>query len=321
MKRPMIPEADGTWTTPEQLMLEIARMEMGRRRRHKPSALLLGALAGAAALLAVVVSGCALCYAVTAGGEPTANVQETHAPAVRAAEGRDTLLLYAPEEEIPEESGELPIPFVTTLEVERSTRTVPAPVQEVEDHSLIPGESRVLREGSDGLEEVTERVTYRNGVEESRETVSVVTVADPVPQITAVGTGTGQEAAPGRFQWPCRGRVTSPFGDRELFGEDDFHRGTDIAVPLGTEIHAAANGTVSFAGEKGTYGNLVQIDHGNGYVTCYAHCSEISVTPGQWVDQGQTIALAGSTGRSTGPHCHFEIRWQGEPFDPQSCLP
>lgn len=121
--------------------------------------------------------------------------------------------------------------------------------------------------------------------------------------------------------WPVTGRITSPFGPRTIFGGEDFHRGLDIAVPLGTPISAAAGGQVIWSGEKGSYGNLIQIDHGNGCVTYYAHCSELQAAVGDWVAQGQTIALVGSTGRSTGPHCHFEILWQGERLDPQNCLP
>ena len=132
---------------------------------------------------------------------------------------------------------------------------------------------------------------------------------------------TAAKRMPPAFQWPCQGTVTSPFGARHIFGTDDFHRGTDIAAPLGTEILAAAPGTVCFAGEKGSYGNLIQVDHGSGYVTRYAHCSAFLAQEGDWVDQGQPVALVGSTGRSTGPHCHFEIRRDGEPVDAETLLP
>lgn len=445
MKRPMIPEADGTWTTPEQLLAEIARMDRGRPRGRKPSALILAILAGLAAAGALLASTWTLCYAVTAGGRPLAYVreEETCAQAVAAVEARvsgilhtdyaypetprtaltlaprqevedrealteslmdtvdqvkaeyvltvdgapvavcadradidaalqqaeaayaspdtveawvssdvevsldyipagaqvldagalarrltgpapedaDGLPVYAPEEEVWEESGSQPLLEVTTVEEVTRDRPLPAPVEEREDPSLLPGETRVLQPGAEGLERVTERITRSCGVEEARETLSAVTVTEPVAQVVAVGTGSGQSAAAGRFQWPCQGRVTSPFGARHIFGSDSFHRGTDIAAPLGTEIRAAAAGTVCFAGEKGSYGSLIQVDHGNGYVTCYAHCSQLLAAEGDLVEQGQTVALVGSTGRSTGPHCHFEIRWQGEPFDPESCLP
>ena len=123
---------------------------------------------------------------------------------------------------------------------------------------------------------------------------------------------------------PIRSNVYTQKGIEDvthIFGTDDFHRGTDIAAPLGTEILAAAPGTVCFAGEKGSYGNLIQVDHGSGYVTRYAHCSAFLAQEGDWVDQGQPVALVGSTGRSTGPHCHFEIRRDGEPVDAETLLP
>lgn len=74
-------------------------------------------------------------------------------------------------------------------------------------------------------------------------------------------------------------------------------------------------------GEKGTYGNLIMVDHGNGYLTYYGHCSAIGVSVGQWVTQGEEIGQMGQTGRATGPHCHFEIRWQNQPLDPKGFLP
>lgn len=101
--------------------------------------------------------------------------------------------------------------------------------------------------------------------------------------------------------WPVTGRITSPFGPRTIFGGEDFHRGLDIAVPLGTPIAAAAGGQVIWSGEKGSYGNLIQIDHGNGCVTYYAHCSELQAAVGDWVAQGQTIALVGSTAAPPAP--------------------
>ncbi len=120
------------------------------------------------------------------------------------------------------------------------------------------------------------------------------------------------------FLWPVQGTITSEFGYRYIFGETNFHRGLDIAAPEGTAINAAADGTVTFAGERGTYGNLVVITHENGFVTYYAHCSKILVEVGDEVTQGTPVAAVGSTGRSTGPHCHFEVRYENEPIDPPS---
>ncbi len=127
----------------------------------------------------------------------------------------------------------------------------------------------------------------------------------------------------GRFIWPCGGPITSPFGWRThpIFGTSRFHSGIDIGVDYGTPICAADSGTVIYAGWMGGYGNAVMIDHGGGLVTLYGHNSSISVGVGQTVAQGQQVALAGSTGYSTGPHCHFEVRIHGEVTDPGAYLP
>ena len=151
---------------------------------------------------------------------------------------------------------------------------------------------------------------------------TAVQTAAPAPETTdRAAAGEDPQPFPGGLIWPVTGRITSPFGPRTIFGAEDVHRGLDIAVPQGTPIAAAAAGQVIWSGEKGSYGNLIQIDHGNGCVTYYAHCAALWAAVGDWVSQGQTIALVGSTGRSTGPHCHFEVLWQGERLDPKNCLP
>jgi murein DD-endopeptidase MepM/ murein hydrolase activator NlpD len=110
--------------------------------------------------------------------------------------------------------------------------------------------------------------------------------------------------------------VVSPFGWR--WGR--MHEGIDIGVGYGTPIVAAASGTVIYAGWMGGYGNLVIVDHGGGIATAYGHNSSILVGYGSSVSQGQTIALSGSTGNSTGPHVHFEVRVNGSPVDPLGYL-
>jgi len=112
--------------------------------------------------------------------------------------------------------------------------------------------------------------------------------------------------------WPLRGRITSPFGMRN--GRP--HEGLDIAAQAGSAIRAARPGRVTFAGSMGTYGQTVIINHGAGVSTRYAHCARIMVSEGQWVEVGQVIATVGNTGRSTGPHLHFEVRVNDIPFDP-----
>ncbi len=122
----------------------------------------------------------------------------------------------------------------------------------------------------------------------------------------------------GRFIWPVKGTITSRFGIRG----HRRHDGIDIAAPEGTPIVAAAAGKVLFAGNQGTgYGNLVIIHHEGDMITVYAHCSQILVAEGQRVRQGQEIATVGSTGRSTGPHLHFEIRKRTKPRNPLFFLP
>lgn len=117
--------------------------------------------------------------------------------------------------------------------------------------------------------------------------------------------------------WPVKGTITSKFGQR--WGTQ--HTGIDIGAPTGTDIHAYMGGKVIYSGwNSGGYGYLVKIDHGNGLVTYYAHDSKLLVKQGQSVQQGQVIAKVGSTGDSTGPHCHFEIRKNGVPVNPLNYL-
>lgn len=121
-----------------------------------------------------------------------------------------------------------------------------------------------------------------------------------------------------------RSVVTSEFGGRldPITGRPDGHRGMDLAVPTGTPIRAALGGVVTTAKyNAGGYGYYVMIDHGNGLVTLYAHCSQLTVQAGQTVSAGDVIALSGATGRVTGPHLHFEVRVNGSLTNPRSYLP
>ena len=114
----------------------------------------------------------------------------------------------------------------------------------------------------------------------------------------------------GAMGWPCSGPITSPFGYRThpIFGTTIFHAGIDIGVDYGTPIHAADSGVVVYSGWISGYGNAVIIDHGGGISTLYGHNQSLAVSEGQSVSKGSVIAYAGSTGNSTGPHCHFEVR-------------
>ncbi len=121
----------------------------------------------------------------------------------------------------------------------------------------------------------------------------------------------------GLLAWPVHGLLTSSFGPR--WGE--FHRGIDIAVPYGSVVRASEAGVVTKSGWYYGYGRVVVIDHENGLTTVYGHNSRLLVSAGDRVEKGQPIALAGSSGRSTGPHVHFEVHVNGRPVNPLRHLP
>jgi murein DD-endopeptidase MepM/ murein hydrolase activator NlpD len=145
------------------------------------------------------------------------------------------------------------------------------------------------------------------------------TVAVLIQQRSRSGSG---RWGSGRMVFPCNGEITSGFGFRvhPILGDQRFHAGTDFGADYGSAIYAADTGTVIIAGWYGGYGNAVIIDHGGGVTTLYGHASEFYVTEGQTVQRGQPIAAVGSTGLSTGPHLHFEVRENGEPVDPLGYL-
>jgi murein DD-endopeptidase MepM/ murein hydrolase activator NlpD len=129
---------------------------------------------------------------------------------------------------------------------------------------------------------------------------------------TQSGGSAGSGVSASGLVWPVSGPITSPFGWR--WGR--MHEGVDIGASTGTPIHAAASGTVIYAGWMSGYGNLVVVDHGNGLSTAYGHQSAIAVGNGSSVGQGQTIGYVGCTGHCFGPHLHFEVRVNGSPVDP-----
>ena len=127
----------------------------------------------------------------------------------------------------------------------------------------------------------------------------------------------------GEMVFPLEGRISSRFGMRvdPIHGKHKHHSGLDVAAATGTPIKAVQAGTVTFSGNRGGYGKVVIIDHGNGLESRYAHCSALNVEKGQFVFAGTEIAEVGSTGRSTGPHLHLEIRQDGKAVDPLNYLP
>jgi murein DD-endopeptidase MepM/ murein hydrolase activator NlpD len=183
-----------------------------------------------------------------------------------------------------------------------------------DDGRLYRGTSRVLTPGKYGQKEVTYRISRANDREVRRETVSERVVTEPQDQVVARGTAAVPVLGRGPFLWPVPDsfRITSKFGPRGR----SFHTGVDIGVDSGSTVLAADDGTVVFAGWAGAFGILVSVDHGNGYVTKYAHNSRVLVSEGQRVERGQQIARSGNTGNSTGPHVHFEIVRHGAPLNP-----
>jgi murein DD-endopeptidase MepM/ murein hydrolase activator NlpD len=142
----------------------------------------------------------------------------------------------------------------------------------------------------------------------------VAPAADPLPEPTPTGT-TGASSS---FRWPVKGRVIQGFGPKSGGGQND---GINVAVPEGTPIKAAEDGVVAYAGsELKGYGNLVLVRHSNGFVTAYAHASELNVKKGETIKRGQVIGKAGQTGNVSSPQLHFEVRKGATPVDPTQYL-
>lgn len=187
------------------------------------------------------------------------------------------------------------------------------------DDSQYTDYSEVITEGSEGVQECVDRVTYVNGVEISRENVSTTVLTPAVDRVVVTGTKERPKNSgigTGNFIWPCPSlHVITTYYE---YRWGSFHAALDISggSAYGKPIVASDSGTVTAAGYSGSYGYRVIINHGNGMQTLYAHCSELLVSVGQKVNQGETIALVGSTGNSTGAHCHFEIYVNGSRVDP-----
>lgn len=217
------------------------------------------------------------------------------------------------------------VPYLTVVDVERQSylQDVAYSVEYQDDPSIYEGDYQVLKSGVYGKEDVTANVTYINGAEVNRDVVAAVTLSQPIAELQARGTKERPSwAATGSLRWPCSGIITSYFGYRDIgvSGASSNHGALDIAAGYGTPIYAADGGTVIASGWDGGYGYRIRIDHGNGMVTLYAHCSSLEVNVGDHVYKGQLIAYMGSTGISTGSHCHFGVYVNGTAVDPLNYL-
>lgn len=190
---------------------------------------------------------------------------------------------------------------------------------EMETSSLNVGMRAILVKGEMGERRSNIEVTYVDGIERSRKTVKSVVTKQPVVEQVGIGTyaarpdpGVEVLTGSGEFSWPVDGGWIS-----DHFGGERNHKGMDIAAPGGTDIYASADGVVVAAGwNPGGYGYFVQIDHLNGYQTVYAHMSVVHAIVDQPVKRGQLIGEVGTTGHSTGNHCHFEVRYNNVCHDP-----
>ncbi len=221
-------------------------------------------------------------------------------------------------------SASVPYLTMTVVEQERYLDAIPYDIEYTDSANLYKGDYKVISAGSNGSADVLANVTYVNGEEQERVILSSVTLKNPVTEQRLQGTKERPTWLPtGTFRWPCSGNITSRFGYRNLSYSyaSTNHKGIDIANRYGTAIYAADGGTVTYAGWMSGYGYLVKINHGNGYETLYGHNSSLVASVGQHVYKGQQIARMGSTGNSTGNHCHFEVRYNGVPRNPVNYLP
>ncbi len=217
------------------------------------------------------------------------------------------------------------IPYLTVKVTERQNYVdeVNYDINYIDDSSMYQGDTRVIEAGEYGTADIVADVVYVNGVETERTIISQVMLTAPKTETRARGTKERPSwMATGYFRWPVSGRKTSYYGYRNTGtrGATTNHMGIDIACSYGTPIAAADGGTVESTGYKGAMGYTVIINHGNGYKTYYEHCSSFACSAGQHVYKGQTIAYVGSSGVSSGSHCHFGVMKNGSYVNPLNYL-
>jgi murein DD-endopeptidase MepM/ murein hydrolase activator NlpD len=196
------------------------------------------------------------------------------------------------------------------------TEVIPYQTKVIVDKNS-PASIRIKQEGQNGERQIAYTASKRNGVIEKTNVIEEKILKAAVDKVIIKGNRVTQIASrggsgSGSLDWPTYGRITQYYRSG--------HRAIDIGGNTGQAIRAADSGYVSFTGYQGGYGKLVVLDHNNGIVTKYAHCSSINVSTGQRVGKGETIAAVGSTGRSSGPHLHFEVLVNGSPTNPLNYL-
>lgn len=194
-----------------------------------------------------------------------------------------------------------------------SEEEIPYETKEDTTSAKVLGYSEVVTKGVNGTRVNTDAVLFVNGVEIERENISSEITKEPVNEVVLIGTAKNSRVAKQKAEAYASGFVfpldtSAKWEVSAYFGDGRNHKAIDLRAPAKTEIYAAAAGTVTFSGYKDAYGYLVVIDHGNGLSTAYAHASVLAVKKGDKVTAGETIALVGSTGTSTGNHLHFEVR-------------
>lgn len=211
---------------------------------------------------------------------------------------------------------------VQTVAISDTTYPVKYETTVKKDSTKKAGYEKVITEGSNGTNRTIKEVTYLNGEAVSEPIVSTTVVKYPVTEVVVVGTknvyvtSAPQNASSSGFKWPLgvKGVVTGEYNELRSGGKR--HGGVDFGVPVGTSVIAVKSGTVEEVGYDSDYGYYVVLNHGNGLKTRYAHNKTNTVSKGQQVSAGQLIALSGNSGRSTGPHLHFEVIVNGQRTNP-----
>lgn len=213
---------------------------------------------------------------------------------------------------------DLPVLKVQTVRTVKVKEKINFTKRTIKNDSQYTSYSKCITQGVPGEREVVKQVTEINGVQVASEVISSAVTKQPVEAVYEVGTKKPSGVGTGRFMWPVPGvhSISSPYGPR--WGR--FHSGVDISCGgiYGRTVVAADSGTATVKRAAGGYGLHIIISHGNGYSTCYAHLSAVTISSGSTVAKGQAIGRVGSTGASTGPHLHFEIRKNNHANNPMS---